>query len=283
MSADLANSSAARDLARNLAADSLNPATDEQIRVSVAEAIGGLAASLEERATHALEFAGQLVKKIRDVKELRTVSSAKALAGLSTAPKNSAPAHELARELASKIRDDKDYRNRGDLAQKLAPLMPYLKDNTLTHDAASQLAADIRKLDADNPLKKVLAESSVAITGNIEEKTTFNEMAGLALSVVRGDPQADCGVLALASRPSDLHVIVELLQWPQCASADQTAAVLKVAGERVSDSSGGAKGSRMFGNLNSFLEWVQEQTKNRPGWISSLIASHPTLLGTRRG
>jgi hypothetical protein len=263
ISAQVRDSVVGRDLSQRLATAFYDRQTDESIRYSLAEAIGKLSANLQDLATPAEDIARTLEVAIGDGKGGDALGAAKALAGMSTFQKNWAPAHVVAQRLAAKIRDDterNDYSNHARIAQVLAPLTPYLRDSKLASDLAGRLANDMEQNPDSRELPE-LAYGLAALTGTIEETSTFREMADLALSSVRDDRQADCGALAQASRPSDMHTIVELLQWPQCASIEATSAILKVAELRAFGADTNAKPDQRFGNLNSFVKWAEEQNK----------------------
>jgi hypothetical protein len=213
-----------------------------------------------------LQLAGQLAAGIRDPKSDRAtrILLGVALANTAANLKASEPALELAQHLEREIRDPTiDPFTRGGLALAIPPLVANLKDSALAREFAQQLLRDVRDAKADHDERASLAPSITALSGNSDFAASFQGVAQMALSLVRAENRVGleipCETLARPARRSDLGIIVELLQWPQCASSKQTDGILRVAELKVFGSVNETQ--RHFGDLNGFLIWAGAQSK----------------------
>jgi hypothetical protein len=147
------------------------------------------------------------------------------------------------------------------MRKSLAPALAALSANVKNSGAlelARELTRDLRDTKTDSSVATALAPSLAVLSGNIASRES-DSIADTALQTVRGDKEVDCGSLAMASRASDLRVIIELLQWPQCASDKETADILRVAENRAV---GGAPGSpHQFESLGLFIDWAESENQ----------------------
>lgn len=251
------------ELARFLGKEILDPRTSPEVRAQLEQSLASLSADLGDPSPAAL-LAPLLARDIGSpAASSTTLRLTRSLARVRPKLQDPSSAEDAARKIARMIKDDPKIGLdvRVDLAVALAALSENARDTGPAREAARDLARRAAESGLDAHMRWRLAEGIAALSGSIKPDSEAVEMASVALNDSRDQKSVRCDALAEAARRNDLRVVIDLLQWPQCASDVNTDAILLVAERK---SFGRAEKNRKFPNLNAFLSWAAaERSKGR--------------------